>query len=130
MCIVLVDGAVSGPACVAEPRRRVRAVRSGGALQVREVADRADVVEPLGFEERDPRRVVAAELEPLEAGDQQILGRTAADVSDDPAHRPTPFRSPKRRKARLDAIPPSDGSAELLLDERRKASTGLLRHLA
>ena len=55
-------------------------------LQVREVADRADVLEPVVFEERDPGRVVAAELEPLEAGDQQILGGAASDVTDDPAH--------------------------------------------
>ena len=65
--VVLVHAAVRGPARVAEPGRGVRAVRPGGSFRLREVADGADVVEAVVLEQRDPGRVVAAELEPLEA---------------------------------------------------------------
>src|SRR5581483_8618073 len=104
MRIVLVDRAVRGPARVSETRRRMRAVRPCSALQVLEVADRANVVESLFLEERDSRRVVASKLESLEARDQQALGRATADVSDDPAHWSHSFpnaaglsRAPSRR---------------------------------
>ena len=84
--VVLADTAVGRPARVADPRRRVRAVRRNRLLQLGQVADRADVLEPGVLEQGDSGRVVAAELEPLQAGDQDVLGGTASDVSDDPAH--------------------------------------------
>ena len=70
MRVVLVHRAVRRPARMTEAGRRGRAVRACGALEVGEVPDRADVVEPVLFEQRNPGRVVAAELESLEARDQ------------------------------------------------------------
>ena len=84
--VVLVHPAVGRPAGVPDPCRRARAVRPGSLLQVLEVADGPHVLEPVLLEQRDPRRVVAPELEPLEARDQQVLRRAAPDVTDDPAH--------------------------------------------
>src|SRR5207253_1813461 len=86
MRIVLVDCAMRGPARVSETRGRDRSVRTGGALEIGEVADGADIFEPVALEQGDAGGVVAAKLEPLEAGDQQVLRRAAPDVSDDPAH--------------------------------------------
>src|SRR5207253_2644667 len=104
--VVLGHAAVGRPARVPEPGRRLRAVRAHGALEVREVADRAHVLESAVFEQRDAGGVVAAELEPLEARDQQLLGGPAPDVSDDPAHPPTPSLGPENAKARLINPPP------------------------
>ncbi len=56
-----------------------------GAQRV-EVADRAHRVDPLVGDQRDPRRVIAAVLELAEAGEQQLLGGTGADVANDAAH--------------------------------------------
>ena len=120
--VVLVHAAVRRPARVAEPGRR-RSSRSGrpplrGSA---EVADGADVLEPVVLEQRDPGRVVAAELEPLAAPQKQRLRRPATDVSDDPAHArrllssctPEP-ESLETAKARLQSSSPASGrSAEL-----------------
>src|SRR5207253_11081840 len=62
------------------------AVRAGRRLEVRQVADRADIVEPTVLAQRDPGRVVAAVLEALEAAQQQVLRGPATDIPDDPAH--------------------------------------------
>ena len=70
MRVVLGHRAVRRPARVTEPRRRMRSIRTRSALEVREVSDRTHVIESVVFEQRDPGRVVAAELEALEAGDQ------------------------------------------------------------
>jgi hypothetical protein len=72
---------------VPDAGRRQRAVRAGGFLEVREIPDRANVLEPVVLEKRDARRVVAAELEALETRDQQVFGGATTDVPDDSAHR-------------------------------------------
>jgi hypothetical protein len=66
MRVLLGDAAVRRPARVAEAGRRLRAVRAGDFLQLLKVAHRADVVEPVFLEQRDPGGVVAAVLEALE----------------------------------------------------------------
>src|SRR5207248_9062176 len=80
------DAAVGGPARVSEAGRRAGAVRAGGLLQEGEVPDGADIVEALVLTERDPGRVVAAVLEPLEAVEEKRLAGPRPDVSDDSAH--------------------------------------------
>ena len=84
--VVLVHAAVGRPAGVPDAGRRQRAVRAGRFLEVREVPDRADVLEPVVLEKRDAGRVVAAELEALETRDQQVFRGATTDVPDDPAH--------------------------------------------
>ena len=42
-------------------------------------------MERVVLEQRDPGRVVAAVLEALETGEEEVLALTRADVSDDPA---------------------------------------------
>ena len=110
-----------------------RAVRPRRVLQVLEVADRADVVEPVVLEERDAGRVVAAVLEPLEALEQERLALPAADVSDDSAHLKPPFptlaRAERPENAKSPATLPQAGSAELPLYEGSDPSTELLRLL-
>ena len=108
MGVALGDRAVRGPACVSETGRRARAVRRRCLLQELKVPDGADVLEPVVFEERDPRGVVAAVLEPLEALDEKRLRCSRPDVSDDAAHPGPPslvgrVRHPpsKRTRARL-----------------------------
>ena len=86
------DAAVRRPARVAEPVVRLRAVRPRGLLQVLEIADRADVLEPAGFAQRDPGGVVAAVFEPLEPLQQELLALPWPDVSDDSAHARPPLR--------------------------------------
>src|SRR5262249_5255331 len=96
-----------------------------------EVADRADVLEPLGLAEHDPGGVVAPVLEALEPLEKQRLRLTRADVSDDPAHSTLSFRRRRPRKppgksakARLrTASPASDGLAELSSDKGGDLST-------
>ena len=61
------DAAVRRPARVAEPVVDVEPFGPAASFRFCEVADRADVLEPVVFEQRDPGRVVAAVLEPLEA---------------------------------------------------------------
>ena len=86
MRVLLVHGAVGGPAGVAEAGRRLGAVRAGLPLQRLEIADDADVVESAVLAQREPGRVVAPVLETLEALEQQVFTGSLADVSDDPAH--------------------------------------------
>src|SRR5581483_9487866 len=84
--VLLRHGAVRRPACMAEPRRRHRAVRTRCLDKVLQRADRAHVVETVLLAQRDAGRVVAAVLEPLQSLQEQRLRRPATDVSDDPAH--------------------------------------------
>ena len=96
-------------------RRAVRADRR--VVRFCEVADRADVVEPVALEQRDPGGVVAAVLEPFEARRAGAASPAArADVSDDSAHSVAPpffasrtpgrrIRPPETRQARLAADP-------------------------
>ncbi len=86
MRVLLRDLAVRGPARVSETGRRLRAVVLRDLLQVLEVADRAQVVEPLVLEHREPGRVIAPILEALQTVDQERLRPARPDVSDDPAH--------------------------------------------
>ena len=67
-----------------EPRRFpfVRATASRAV----EVADRMHAADVAVGDERQPRRVVAAVLEPLEPLEQQVAAFARPDVSDDPAH--------------------------------------------
>src|SRR4051795_9061186 len=94
----LVDAAVRGPARVADAGRgRTRrerdraffglAASAGDRLaQVVEIADRADRLDALALDHRDPGRVVAAVLEPGQPGEEEVLYGALADVSDDAAH--------------------------------------------
>jgi len=65
---------------------RDRAVRTGGALQVVEIADRADVVEGLVLAQGDPCRVVASVLETRQTLKEERLRLPRPYVSDDAAH--------------------------------------------
>jgi hypothetical protein len=89
--VLLGHAAVRGPAGVAEAGRGDGAVRAGRLAEEGEVSHRADVVEPVVLEEREPGRVVAAVLEPLEAVEQKVLRRSPTDVSDDAAHPEAPL---------------------------------------
>ena len=98
------------------------AVRAGLSLQRLEVADDADVVERAVLAQREPGRVVAPVLEPLEALEQQVFTGSLADVSDDPAHAETslknakgPAATPALRRVR---------SAELSCNESGDGTTG------
>ena len=62
------------------------AVLDRGA-QVDEVADRTNAVDLAVLDHRDPGRVIAAVLELLESGDQQVATRPPPDISDDSTHR-------------------------------------------
>src|SRR5205823_11780993 len=53
----------------------------------REIPGAADGGEPIVLPERDPGRVVAAVLQPLEPLQQEVLTWPVADVADDSAHR-------------------------------------------
>src|SRR5581483_1835154 len=66
--------------------------RPGGLDEVLQRADGPDVFEAAVLEQGDPRRVVAAVLEPLQPLQEQRLRRPAPDVSDDPAHFDPPLR--------------------------------------
>ena len=73
-------------------------VRAGGVAQLGEVADGADRLGDalvLG-EEREAGGVVAAVLEPLEAGEDELTAGSPADVPDDPAHARRSFRRDRR----------------------------------
>jgi hypothetical protein len=54
--------------------------------QVAEMADRAHAVDPAVIDHRDPRRVIAAVLELLESGDQEVAAGASAHISDYSAH--------------------------------------------
>src|SRR3954468_15587613 len=86
MRVQLVHRAVRGPARVSETVIGNRPVRARGVLQELEIADGADVFEPIVLAQRDPGQVVTAVLEPLQALKEKLLRRPTTDVSDDPAH--------------------------------------------
>ncbi len=90
--ILLGDLPVRGPACVAEPGRRLRAVVLRDLLQVLEVSYRSQVVEALVLDHREAGRVIASILEALQAVDQERLRSAGPDVSDDSTHPGAPFR--------------------------------------
>ncbi len=73
VCVRLGDAAVRRPACVPEPVGRGRPVRACGILQVLEVPDGSNVLEPALLTECDAGRVVAAVLETLQALEQKGL---------------------------------------------------------
>src|SRR3954449_8983090 len=112
----LVDTAVRGPARVADAGRgRARRERDpaffglaasagDGLAQVVEVADRADRLDALALDHRDPGRVVAAVLEPGQPGEEEVLYGALADVSDDAAHGRLLSRS-KTTRSRAQAAP-------------------------
>ena len=80
---------------IPEPGRRRRDGHAAVAVAVqrfdrraqpRQVADRADRLEPVVALHGDPGRVIAAVLELLQPPQQVLLDRAGPDVSDDPAH--------------------------------------------
>src|SRR6516162_1449968 len=86
MGVLLGDPAVCRPAGVADPDRR--AGGPGGGLEVGELPDRPDDLEPAVGGQREPGGVVAAVLEAGQPAQDQIPGRPAPGVADDPAHAP------------------------------------------
>jgi hypothetical protein len=64
-----------------------RAVAAGRALQFLQIADRTHVIELIVLPQRDSSRVVTAVLQPLEPLEEERLRGSAADVSNDSAHR-------------------------------------------
>ncbi len=86
MRVLLGDAAVRGPARVTEAVARDGAVRAGHIDEILEVSDRPDVVEAVVLPERDPGRVVAPVLEAPQPLQEERLGLSRPDVSDDPAH--------------------------------------------
>ena len=88
MRVLLGDAAVRRPARVTEAVCVRPGVRAGRVLQVLEVADRANVLEPVVLAQRDAGRVVAAVLEAAQPFEQERLRLSRPDVSDDPAHWP------------------------------------------
>ena len=84
--VLLGDPPVGRPARVAEPGRRLGAVVLGDPLEVVEIPDGSDVVEPLVFEQCEPGRVIAPVLEALEAMDEERLRSPLPDISDNSTH--------------------------------------------
>jgi hypothetical protein len=115
----LADAAVSRPARVPEAVARGGAVRPRGGLEVLQVADGADVVEPVRLAERDPGRVVAAVLETLEPVEEQLLALPRPDVSDDPAHPRLLFPNPPRRNRPREREKPGNPAANVHFPQRR-----------
>src|SRR2546423_2303566 len=66
---------------------------------------------------------MAAISEPFELPQEQVFGRSAADVSDDAAHRGSSSFVLETTKARLTPVPPLRRSAELSAYESSDAST-------
>src|SRR5262249_35683167 len=122
--VLLVDGPVSRPARGAEPVIRAGVVGARGLLQVLQVPDGTDVVEPAVLTERDAGRVVAAVLETLEPAQKQLLRGPTADVSDDPAHA-SPL--PETAKPGCVSAPASGRSPEPPPPEPRDPSTEAAR---
>src|SRR5262249_22219567 len=124
VCVLLVDGAVCGPPCVTEPVVRAGVVGAGRFLQVLQVPDCTDVVQPAVLTQCDAGRVVAAVLEALEPAQQQVLRWPASDVSDDPAHpsplpkQQSPAVSPSQRR---DGQPSSRRTRPAMLAQRLAA---------
>ena len=86
---------VRGPARVADAARRARVDIHELGLQARNLAHAADHVEhgapALGALQRDARRVIAAVLQALEPGDQDVLRCVGTGVTNDAAHMHTPL---------------------------------------
>ena len=85
----------------------------GGVLQELEVADGADIVEPVVFPQRKAGRVVTAIFEALEPLHEERPAVTFADVSDDPAHTKTSLENAE--SPAIATTSTSRRSAELLL---------------
>ena len=118
--VLLGDAAVGGPAGVADAGRGRRRGDGDAAADVAPSASstaarsalrlptaRTDSSRALALD-RDARGVIAAVLELLQAGEQDLLHRALSDVADDAAHGPASFRSSPRaptvrRVAILDA---------------------------
>ena len=64
----------------------VGVARVDGLAQVGEVADRAHGLDLAVVEQREAGRVIAAVLELLEPGDQEVAAGALAYISDDSAH--------------------------------------------
>ena len=122
MRVVLAHAAVRRPAGVPDARRGLGAHGAGRAGQGRralgdrgaqagQVAHRADALEAPDAVQRDARGVIAAVLQGGQAVQQQRLGGTVADVSDDSAHARSPFDSMGER----------DGCAQPLAVQRTQA---------
>ena len=110
--VLLAHPPVRRPAGVADAgRRRARTATATAAPRLRdprpaprprvelglqrvEVADGAHRLDPVLADHRDPRRVIAAVLELLQPGEQQLTGRAPADVADDAAHRSRRYQRP------------------------------------
>jgi hypothetical protein len=84
--VLVRDLAVRRPARVADSRRGIGAVEPSLGLQLVEVPNGADVLEPSVLEQPQAGRVVASVLKPLQPLKKEILRRPSAHVSDDPAH--------------------------------------------
>jgi hypothetical protein len=103
MRVLLSDPAVGRPARMPDAGARIRPLghghRAGGlalggvsladrAAQRAQVSDRAHRVDPVAVQHRDPRAVVSAVLQLLEAGQEQAARFSGTDVADDAAHVP------------------------------------------
>jgi len=84
--VLVGDLPVSRPASVADSRGRIGAVEPGLGLQLIEVTDGPNVLQPAVLEQRETRRVVPAVFEPLQPLKEESLRGPRAHVSDDPAH--------------------------------------------
>src|SRR5699024_7385501 len=83
-------------------------------LQVGQVADRADRLDLVrAGDDGDPGRVVAAVLELLQSGEQDVLRGTLADVADDATHGWPPSGSRGGGAGRSGTMPPVGGSSSL-----------------
>ena len=125
----------SPSACVRRRSSTSERVRLGLPLQLLEVADGAEVVEPVRLEQREPRGVVAAVLEPLEPLEREAAyrpcgptypmiphtalllwyRRTDSEISTTGTRKARPSSPPRRR----------DGQPSSCSHERRDASTEL-----
>ena len=78
VCVLVGDLAVRGPARVANARRGLRPVEPGRRLQLVEVADRANVLEPLVLDDGEAGRVIAPVLETFEPVEQKVASRPSS----------------------------------------------------
>jgi hypothetical protein len=87
MGIQVVRAPMRGPARVRQTDRGVRRPVGDGRLEVRELARALlDEQVPRVVNQRDPRRVVAAVLEPFEPFDEDRARLTGTGISDDATH--------------------------------------------